>query len=189
MIPPVVLYDACVLFSAQLRDLLIRLTLMDLCRAQWTDEILDEWSSNLTAKFAGITAESVARCRGLMNLHAADALLTGYEHRIPTLTLPDPDDRHVLAAAIHGNARYIITFNLKDFPANALSDYGIEALHPDDFIAMLLHRNLPATCEAIRLQRAELKNPPIGAELFLDRLERIGLRQSVVLLRTVTDLL
>jgi predicted nucleic acid-binding protein len=187
MTPPVVVYDACVLFSAQLRDLLMRLTLADLCAARWTDEILEEWSRNLTAKNPAVTADSVSRCRVLMNLHAADALLTGYEHRTFSLTLPDPDDRHVLAAAIHCKARYIITFNLKDFPDDVLSKHGVEAIHPDDFLGLLLQWNLPSTCETLRLQRAELKNPPISPESFLDRLERLGLKQSVDVLRTVID--
>ncbi|MFO0936223.1 MAG: PIN domain-containing protein [Gemmataceae bacterium] len=188
MTGPIVLYDACILFSAQLRDLFMRLTLSDLCAARWTEEILEEWSRNLIAKNPNITAASVARCRALMNQHAADALVTGYEHRIPGLSLPDPDDRHVLAAAIHCRAKVIVTFNLKDFPEEMLSPHGIEAIHPDEFLTRLLQRDLQAICETLRLQRAELINPPISADSFLNRLERMGLIQSVAILRTVADL-
>lgn len=187
MTDPIVVYDACVLFSAQLRDLLMRLTLADLCAARWTEEILDEWSKNLIEKNPSITAASVTRCRALMNHHAADALVAGYEHQISRLTLPDPSDHHVLAAAIQCEAKFIVTFNLKDFPDDVLSQHGVEAIHPDEFLLRLLQRALPATCEALRLQRAELINPPISADSFLNRLERLGLKQSVAILRTVID--
>jgi len=74
----------------------------------------------------------------LMDQHATDALVTGYEELIDGLHLPDPDDRHVLAAAIRGRADVIVTCNLKDFPAGALKSYGIEAQHPDEFLLNLL---------------------------------------------------
>jgi predicted nucleic acid-binding protein len=69
-----------------------------------------------------------------MDMHVRDAKVTGYENLIENLTLPDPDDRHVLAAAIRCNADAIITSNLKDFPEQTLSSYGIDVIHPDDFI-------------------------------------------------------
>ena len=133
----IVLYDACVLYPAPLRDLLMQLALADLFQARWTDEIHDEWTRNVLADRPDITPASLARCRRLMDEHVPDCLVTGYEPLIPTLTLPDPDDRHVLAAAIHGGAELIVTFNLGDFPASVLEPYDIEAVHPDEFIARL----------------------------------------------------
>ena len=94
---PIVLYDACVLYPAPLRDLLMRLALTDLFQARWTDQIHDEWTRNVLANRPELTAESLARCRRLMDEHVPDCLVTGYESLIPTLSLPDPDDRHVLA--------------------------------------------------------------------------------------------
>jgi hypothetical protein len=88
-----------VLYSASLRDLLVQLALTDLFQARWTDEIHDEWVRNVLANRPDISPESLARCR-LMDLHVTDCLVTGYESLIPTLTLPDANDRHVLAAAI-----------------------------------------------------------------------------------------
>src|SRR5882762_11705405 len=70
----------------------------------------------------------------LMDLHAADALVTGYEDLIEGLELPDPDDRHVLAAAIRAGAHVIVTANLRDFPAKILGQFGIEPQHPDEFV-------------------------------------------------------
>ena len=54
-----------------------------------------------------------------MDEHVPDCLVTGYEPLISGLSLPDADDRHVLAAAIHVGASLIITYNLSDFPASA----------------------------------------------------------------------
>lgn len=104
----IVLYDACVLYSASLRDLLVRLALTNLFQARWTDEIHDEWTRNVLANRPDISPGSLARCRELMDLHVSDCLVTGYQSLISTLTLPDADDRHVLAAAIHAGAAFIV---------------------------------------------------------------------------------
>ena len=61
--------------------------------------------------------------------------MTGYERLIEGLELPDPDDRHVLAAAILSGATHIITENLTDFPADALDPFAIEAIDTDDFLS------------------------------------------------------
>ena len=133
----IVLYDACVLYPAPLRDLLMHLALADLFQARWTDAIHDEWTRNVLANRPDLTPESLGRCRELMDAHVPDCLVAGYEPLIPTLSLPDPDDRHVLAAAIHGGAGTIVTFNLGDFPASALGPFSIEAVHPDEFVVRL----------------------------------------------------
>jgi predicted nucleic acid-binding protein len=134
---PTVLYDACVLYPAPLRDLLMLLALTDVFKARWTDEIHDEWTRSVLSDRPDVAPESLARCRQLMNEHVSDCLISGYELLIPTVTLPDPDDRHVLAAAIHGGADLIVTFNLNDFPAPTLDQFHIRAVHPDEFIARL----------------------------------------------------
>ena len=121
------LYDACVLYSAALRDLLMRLALTDLFRARWTDEIHDEWIRNVLANRPDLKREQLERTRTLMNAHVRDCLVNGYEDLIEGLDLPDPDDRHVLAAAIRTRASVIVTFNLDDFPADYLAKYGVEA--------------------------------------------------------------
>jgi hypothetical protein len=98
-----VVYDACVLYPAPLRDLLMRLALTDLSRAQ------------------------LERTRSLMNAYVRDALVDGYQSLVPALELPDPNDRHVLAAAIQCGADLILTFNLDDFPEQALTIHGLGA--------------------------------------------------------------
>lgn len=94
-----VVYDACVLYPAPLRDLLLRLALTDLFRARWSDMIHDEWTRNLLAQRPDLEAK-LERTRTLMNAHVRDCLVTGFDHLIPSIELPDPDDRHVAATAI-----------------------------------------------------------------------------------------
>ena len=175
-----VLFDACVLYPALLRSLLMYLAETDLFRARWTEQIHDEWMRNVLSKTS--TREKLERTRDLMNAHVRDALVTGFEELIPSLVLPDADDRHVLAAAIHGRADVIVTKNLKDFPAETLARYGIEAQHPDQFIQHLLDLDPFAVCEAVKCQRQSLKNPPMTVAEFLDCLERQELPQTVALL-------
>jgi len=95
-----VVYDACVLYPAPLRDLLMHLALTDLYRARWSDAIHDEWIRNVLAKRDDLTLQQLERTRQLMNSHVRDSLVTGFEYLIPSIALPDPDDRHVVAAAI-----------------------------------------------------------------------------------------
>jgi PIN domain-containing protein len=179
----IVLYDACVLYPAPLRDLLVRLALTDLFQARWTDRIHDEWVRNVLAKRPDISSASLARCRQLMDLHVADCLVSGYEALIPTLTLPDADDCHVLAAAIHSGAGLIVTFNLSDFPASILGQFLIEAVHPDEFVARLLDERPDCVLDAVRLQRAGLKNPPKTAAEYLAALEQCQLPEKAARLK------
>ena len=95
-----------------------------------------------------LTRVQLERARDLMNVAVPDGLVEGYHSLIAGLTLPDPRDRHVLAAAIRAGAGAIVTFNLKDFPPEMLQSYGIEAQHPDAFVLDLLDRDHRKVCEA-----------------------------------------
>jgi predicted nucleic acid-binding protein len=172
-----------------LRDLLVRLAQAGLVRALWTETIHDEWTRNVLANNPHVTAERLARTRSLMNDAVRDCLVTGYEDLINSLTLPDPDDRHVLAAAIRGGANTIVTFNLTDFPEETLARYGIEAQHPDDFLTCLLDLAASAVCVVVKAQRESLRNPPRAAEELLATLEAQGLIQTVAQLRPFAALL
>ncbi len=119
------LLDACVLYPAPLRDLLMHLAVADLFRATWTEEIHNEWIRSVLADRPDLSRRQLERTRDLMDVHVRDCLVTGHEHLIPKLSLPDPDDRHVLAAAITCGADVIVTFNLADFPIDALAPHRI----------------------------------------------------------------
>lgn len=179
------LLDACVLYPAQLRDLLLRLAGTGLFRARWTDQIHDEWTAAVSNR-TGIDPVKLARTRSLMNQSVPDCLVVGYEPLIDTLHLPDPDDRHVLAAAIFAHADVIVTQNTKDFPASALKPYNIQAQHPDDFVFYQLDLNPDVVLRVLREQRMSLKNPPLQSETFLKTLE-VHLPLSVSILRDKHD--
>lgn len=140
----VVVYDANVLYPSTLRDVLIRVGLARLVQPKWTEQILDEVFRNLRANRPDLDPARLDRTRRLMNEAIRDVTATGYEHLIDQLDLPDADDRHVLAAAIHAEAQVIVTRNLRDFPADRLSSWSVEAQHPDDFLTGL-HQDHPDT--------------------------------------------
>jgi hypothetical protein len=127
-----------VLYPADLRNFLMHLALIGVFRAKWSAEVHEEWIRNLLANRPDLTRAQLERTRQLMDKAAPDALVTGYEHLIPKLALPDPDDRHALAAAIRAGATVIVTCNLGDFPPYLLREFDIEAQHPDEFILRLL---------------------------------------------------
>ena len=176
-----VVYDACVLYSAPLRDLLVRLALTDLFKARWTDQIHEEWIKAVSQE-RGIPRQVLERTRDLMDKHALDAKVSGYEHLIDSISLPDPDDRHVVAAAIHCRADAIITFNLKDFPEKAMQKYKLEAIHPDDFICYQIDLAPPIVCNTVKRQCKSLQNPPKTPEDFLITLQRQRLPKTASML-------
>jgi len=126
--PFVVVYDANALYGNAQRDLLIRIAQSGLVQAKWTDQILDEMLSNLAKKRPDIPAEKLGTLRDLMNKAVRDCLVTGCEPLIESLRLPDPDDRHVLAAAIKSSAQVIVTTNLRYFPEAELRRWNIGAV-------------------------------------------------------------
>ena len=136
-----------------------------------------------------LTAQRIARTRSLMNEAVRDCLVTGFEDLIDSLTLPDPDDRHVVAAAIRSNAEMIVTYNLKDFPAEPLSQFDIKAMHPDEFLLSLFVDAPGLVCSAVKRQREGLRNPTKSAEELLAMLEKQGLTQTVAELRQFAELL
>ena len=99
------------------------------------------------------------------------------------LELPDPDDRHVLAAAIVAGADLIVTFNLTDFPEENLRDYGIEAQHPDEFVGHLIDLAPSQVCTAVATVRARLQNPPKTVTEYIDTIEQQQLPRTAAALR------
>jgi predicted nucleic acid-binding protein len=179
----IVVLDACVIFPSQLRSFFMHLAVKLVYEPRWTDVIHEEWSRNLRQQLPDITNQQVASIISYMNIHAPKGTVTGYEFLIPTLSLPDPNDRHVLAAAIHAKAALIVTFNLVDFPASVLSQFGIRAIHPDDFALELLQADPSLVFEACTLHRASLTRPAKSLEEYLATLEIAGLSAFVAALR------
>jgi predicted nucleic acid-binding protein len=119
----VVVYDANVLYPALLRNILILVAQRGIVQAKWTSQILDKAFSNLQKNRTDLDTEKLDRTRALVERSIRDANVTDYEELIGLIKLPDPNDRHVLAAAIKSHAQVIVTFNQKDFPPEVLSKY------------------------------------------------------------------
>lgn len=174
-----VIYDACVLYPAPLRDFLIELATTELYRAKWTAEIHEEWISNLLENRSDLKPEQLERTRTLMDDAVMDCLVEGYADLLPSLQLPDPDDRHVLAAAIKSGADAIVTLNLKDFPDDILEQYDIEVLHPDEFIHHQFGLRQAAVIVTAQRCRKRLKNPPKTPQEYLEILAKQSLPNTV----------
>jgi hypothetical protein len=172
------IYDACVLYPAPLRDFLMWLGLSGRFCARWSPDIHEEWKRNLLLNRPDLRREQLDHTSATMDRAIPGGLVTDYDHLIDDLELPDADDRHVLAAAIHCEASVIVTFNLRDFPETVLSPLGIEALHPDVFIGNLFDLDPAIVVTTARRQRANLINPPLDTDLYLSMLLRQGLVQT-----------
>ena len=177
-------FDACVLYSAPLRDFLLRLGYAKLVHPLWSEEIHAEWICSLLKTRSGLQQERLERTRReIMDTKFPNSLVTGYDAIIPTLWLPDANDRHVLAVAIHANASFTITSNLKDFPESALTPYGIQAILPDDFVCRLINYDADALLDAVAGHRFALCRPAKTVEEYLEALERQRLFKTVTFLR------
>jgi predicted nucleic acid-binding protein len=170
----VALLDANVLYPAPLRDLLLQLAFMGLFRAHWSADIDDEWKRTLLSRRPEL-AKEIERTSALMRRAIPDAWVVGHRSRISGLTLPDPDDRHVLAAAIAAGAQQIVTYNTRDFPGTTLVRYGITACHPDTFLMSLADRMPMQVVAAVRACLARLTRPPLTPATYLSILRRIDL--------------
>jgi len=175
--------DACVLYSAPLRDFLLRLAFAGLIDLFWSKDIQNEWISSLLKKRPELEREKLERTRREMESCFPNGLVHGYEPIIRTLQLPDPKDRHVLAAAIHAKTEYIVTFNLKDFPKSALLPYQMEAVSPDDFVLRVIEYNTKVFIETVARHRAVLTRPPKTVDEYLTTLEKQRLLQTVAFLQ------
>jgi predicted nucleic acid-binding protein len=173
-----VLLDANVLYPYFLRDLLLSLFGAGHYKAKWTDRINTEWSEHLLQNEPSVEPRLVQRTITLMNAIQPPARVTGYEGRIHGLSLPDPDDRHVLAAAIASGAGKIVTWNQKDFPIAVLASYGIVAQCPDQFLFDLLDSDPSSVIRTLRDMRQRLNRPSFDAAAFLAAMGRIRLRRT-----------
>jgi len=187
--PFTAIFDACVLYPAPLRDFLMWLGLSGQFRARWSRDIHKEWKRNLLLNRPDLTRAQVDRTSDLMDRAIPDGLVDRYEALVAGLTLPDPDDRHVLAAAIRCGASVIVTFNQRDFPADVLASYGVESQHPDEFVENLFDLDAAAVVAAAQRQRAQLKNPPMDVDRYLEILFRQGLVQTTKVLATYRSIL
>ncbi len=186
--PPLTVFlDASVLYPASIRNLLLYIAGARLYRPLWSAKIHEEWIAALLRNRPDLKRQQLDRTRALMEAHVINADVTGYEFLIDTLTLPDPNDRHAFAAAIHGGASIIVTANLRHFPAETLAPHGLIAQHPDAFVFDLLKCDPDAVLATMLQHRRSLVNPPKTAEDYLATLERHHMTATVAALSTIID--
>ena len=176
--------DACVIYPPALRDVLMWLAAVIAYEPRWTEQIHHEWMRNVLMDRPDVTLAQLERTRRLMDQVNPKCLVTGYEARIPGLQLPDANDRHVLAAAIETGADVIVTFNLSDFPLDALDPFSVRALPPDAFMGAMFRENKPRFLRGLRQHRASLVNPAKSAELYVESLLSHGCHRTALLVRS-----
>jgi hypothetical protein len=175
--PVVAVYDACILYPFHLRNVIVQAGVDRLVHARWTDAIHDEWMRNLVANVPGLSVERLAATKQLMAVALPDAMVSGYEKHVETISLPDPDDRHVVAAAIEAKATHILTWNLRHFPARALKARGLVRQTPDAFLADLYDQVPQLLLASLANARRNLSKSGLSAEEFLDVLREQKLTQ------------
>jgi hypothetical protein len=177
--PPVAVYDACVLYPFQLRNLLVQCAADRLVEARWSDEINDEWMRNLLANEPRLTRTRLEATRELMDRVLPQARVTGYTNRIPAIVLPDSEDRHVVATAAEAGASIIVTWNVRDFPAAELRKHGLRKLTPDGFLTELYDAIPDAVAASVENARRNLNLSLVSRPAYLDVLRRQGLKRFV----------
>jgi len=184
----VVVLDANVLYPFRLRDVLLRFAEAGLFRARWTDRIIAEWRDSLLKAKPDLEANIDAQLEAMRRAFP-EAWVDGYEELIEAITLPDPDDRHVVAAAIRANAEHIVTENLRDFPPDAIGQYGIEAVAADDFLTSTFELYPSEAVAALHTMRVAYRNPAMSTDEFLFDLQRATLPKLASLAKEHIDVL
>ena len=182
--------DACVLYPVSVADALLSLAVTGLYAAKWSISIEDEWMRSLERRRPDLQGRLGSR-RDDMRAAVPDweVPAPAWQAIAGGLRLPDAGDVHVLAAAVAGHADCIVTSNLKHFPADALEPYGIEAIHPDDFLVAQIDLEEVIALAAFRDMRARKKNPALDPEAFAQALERNGLAATANRLRLAAELI
>jgi predicted nucleic acid-binding protein len=174
----IVILDACVLYPAPIRDILLNLADLEIYSPKWSEIIQEEWIRNLLENRPDLSKIKLRRTIQAMNAAFPDAAVHSFEELIDLLELPDLGDRHVLAASIKCKADAIVTFNTKDFPRENLDQYNIEVYTPDQFVNLLYELNSSIVKQAFDNQLASLKSPPVSKEKLINILEKCGLRNA-----------
>ncbi len=174
--------DTCVLFGQQVTDLLLHLALRGCFVPYWSHDVLDEMERNVSGK-GRTTADAVHSRRVRMEAAFPEAMVSGYEALIGDMT-NHPGDRHVLAACVRSSAHTLVTFNLKDFPAAALSPYDIEAKHPDAFVLDQLDLHPLWSRAAVEAMLRKNRLPPHDVGALAERLRAAGLPGSAQAIET-----
>lgn len=157
--------DTNVIYPLYTRDILFWFAHYDLYTIKWSKNIFDEWSEVMKRK--GISSSEIKRRLEIANQAFPDALVDNYESLVESIYLPDPKDRHVVAAAIKTNANLIVTNNLKDFPDHYLKQFGLSAKNADDFLTDIIDLNNEIVVKAFKDIISNKKKPELSVSEIL----------------------
>lgn len=167
-----VVLDACTLVPITLCDTLLRIAETGSFGVRWSATILDEVERTMVGKL-GVSAEAAARRVQAMDRAFRFAEVRDHE-RFEHLLTNDPKDRHVLACAITAQVHTIVTFNLKDFSPSSLEPWGVEAVHPDQFLLDQLDLAPGHVTHAVHTMVESSSRPPRTVDSVLGALARSG---------------
>lgn len=170
--------DTNVLYPVIIRDILFWFAYFDMFTPAWSKHIFNEWEEVIRRKKPKLTDEQISQLVNKANIAFPFAEVKNYQSLIKQLTLKDPDDCHVLAAAIKINANIIVTQNLQDFPEEYLSTFNIDVKNPDDFICDIIDLNPSLAVKAFREMVLNKRNPDLDEYQVLDIMRNNGLKQS-----------
>jgi predicted nucleic acid-binding protein len=166
-----VVLDACVLYPVALRDSLLRLAELDLLQVVWSRRILDEMKLAILRRRPDIASSRIDLMTDAMRTAFPEAEVDGWE-ALEGDMLNHPDDRHVLALAVHARAEMVVTANLRHFPAEVCQPYGIEAITPDELLCRLLENSAPTVLRMVQQFSNDTDNPPMSITEILDAISR-----------------
>jgi hypothetical protein len=175
--PAVAVFDACILYPFHLRNILIQAAVDRLVEARWTDQIHNEWIRSLVARRPAIPLARLKDVHHLLDDLVPAARVTGYEQHVTAVNLPDPNDRHVVAAGIAAGATIILTWNLRDFPAKELRKFGLHRESPDHFLSGLYDDAPELMIASLANARSNLTKTQLSAPDFVNMLTRQRLFQ------------
>lgn len=174
--------DANVIYPVIIRDVLLEFALHGLFKPLWSDSILEEVSKTLVRN-GKKTIPSAAAFVAQINQAFPDSRVSNFQHAIEPGLCRDPGDEHVLAAARASNAGALVKFNLKDFPKTLFEDYGIELVHPDDFLLNLFDLDMGASLRALGGLLGYYSLPPRNSDELCERLSNAGVTEFAEHLR------
>jgi predicted nucleic acid-binding protein len=175
--------DACVLFRGGVRDFLLWVAEAGAFSPVWSDAIHEEWMRSRRDKFhdplprLNYAREEMEKAFPGANFDPDPRTLSG-------ISLPDPNDIHVVATAVAAHAKFIVTYNVRHFADRVIAPLGLHAETPDELCARLFDKAPTGVIEGARLHRASLKRPSYNPGSYLDHLGSLELERTAGLPRT-----
>jgi predicted nucleic acid-binding protein len=172
-----VFLDACVLVPITLTNVILTAAEAGLVRPHWSAEVVEEAVEAILEIRPGLAEDRIRRRFAAMNAAFEGASVSGDPAALDGTGFPDPDDLHVVAAAIAAEARMIVTANIRDFPSHVLAVLGLNVVSPDQLLLGLLEEDAEATVNVVVEVATALRNPQRTIEDLLASLSLAGARR------------